>query len=124
MQLDLFAHLFTHVGEDPLRKLDPSHFESDISYYTEKHHPGTREWLFSEVNKWHQHTATDRNSQHVPVDWKSWYGQISSCSETVYNGRRERNPGWVLLLPAQQDPQKYSQNAGADTCLPVEFYIP
>ena len=54
-----------HIGENPLRKLNPSHFESDIRYYAEKYHPGTREWLFGEVNKWHEHTATDTN-RNIP----------------------------------------------------------
>ena len=51
--------------DDPLKKLNPSHFASDISYYSEKHHQGTREWLFDQVNKWHKQTPTNKNQYKI-----------------------------------------------------------
>jgi len=126
MQLDLLAHLFTHVGEDPLRELNSSHFESDISYYAETHHPATREWLFSEVNKWHQHIVTDRN-RNIPniclVTGNPGMGKSVVAAKLCTMGEEKRI--WLGASSSSTTrPADALPNAGTDTCLPFELYIP
>ena len=54
---------FCFIGEDPIQKLSPSHFESDINYYSGKHHVGTRQWLFDYFNEWHLNPALGQRSK-------------------------------------------------------------
>lgn len=42
--------LFLFLG--PSSKLSISHFESDITYYNDQYHAGTRQWLLDEILSW------------------------------------------------------------------------
>ena len=46
---------------DLIHKLNPAHFESEILYYSEKHHKGTRSWLFDHIQDWHSKAEADNN---------------------------------------------------------------
>ena len=46
--------LLLSIGKTPLSKLNPSHFEGEITFYVEKYHPGTRLWLFNNLSTWHK----------------------------------------------------------------------
>ena len=49
----------------PPTKLSVSHFESDISYHSEKCHAGTRRWLFDDVASWKERVLSNRNQPNM-----------------------------------------------------------
>ena len=46
-------------------KLSVSHFESDISYYCDKYHAGTRQWLFDDIATWKEKMKMNKNQPNM-----------------------------------------------------------
>ena len=57
--------LFYYVGTGLSSGLGVSHFESDISYYNDKYHDGTRQWIFDEVSVWLQQPPSNKNQPSI-----------------------------------------------------------
>ncbi len=44
-----------------------SHFESDISYYSDKYHVGTRQWLLDDISSWKKKVLSNRNQPNMCI---------------------------------------------------------
>lgn len=46
--------LYLHVDEQDVRlgKLSPSFFSAEVEYYSRKCHPGTRRWIYKDMDQW------------------------------------------------------------------------
>lgn len=48
-------------------KLSVSHFESDIAYYSDQYHAGTRQWLLDDISLWKKKVLANRNQPNMCI---------------------------------------------------------
>ena len=58
--LNIYLHFHTY-DTGPTTKLNVSHFESDIIYYSDKFHAGTRQWVLDEISEWRNKSQKNKN---------------------------------------------------------------